>query len=227
MAAVDDHAHGQAGRLQSPPEALWLNHGEPAATEALRRKIQDELGLRAMVPPENLDLNLDGPTRRRAPSSPAPAAMGYDPRESARVRALVEDSSYIPADEDTAFLDREDLRATRLMLEYLKPDRLLREAGVSDVVVVFGGARVLSPERAAEALRRAQLELDRSPDDPARQAAVVVAQRQVAKSPIYEDARRFGRLASSEERCAGVSVTRCPTSCHGRARATSVARYCA
>lgn len=194
-------------RLKSPPEALWLNHGEPAAAEALRRKIQDELGLRAMVPPENLDLNLDGAGRRRVPSGPSPAAMGYDPRESARVRALVEDSSYIPADEDTAFLDREDLRATRLMLEYLKPDRLLREAGVQDVVVVFGGARVLSPERAAEALRRAERELERAPEDPARQAALALAQRQVAKSPIYEEARRFGRLASSEELCAGVTLT--------------------
>ena len=52
---------------------------------------------------------------------------------------------------DRDFLLREELRPIRLQLELLKPQMLLDEAGVESTVVMFGGARIPSPENAADA----------------------------------------------------------------------------
>lgn len=49
---------------------------------------------------------------------------------------------------DRDFLLREELRPVRLQLELLKPQMLLDEAGVESTVVMFGGARIPSPENA-------------------------------------------------------------------------------
>ncbi len=49
---------------------------------------------------------------------------------------------------DRDFLLREELRPIRLQLELLKPQMLLDEAGVESTVVMFGGARIPSPQDA-------------------------------------------------------------------------------
>src|SRR5690348_2490907 len=50
--------------------------------------------------------------------------------------------SYLLAVEDTEFLLREELRATRFALEYEKAELALRDWGVRSTVVVFGSARI-------------------------------------------------------------------------------------
>lgn len=47
---------------------------------------------------------------------------------------------------DTDFLLREDLRPVRLQLELLKAQMVLDERGIRSTVVMFGGARIPSPE---------------------------------------------------------------------------------
>ena len=54
--------------------------------------------------------------------------------------------SYKLAFTDTEFLLREELRAVRLQLELLKPQMVLDEAGIKSTVVIFGGARIPSPD---------------------------------------------------------------------------------
>lgn len=48
------------------------------------------------------------------------------------------ESSYIPADQDIAFLQREELRSVRVGLELLKPELIQREQGIRSTIVVFG-----------------------------------------------------------------------------------------
>ncbi len=52
---------------------------------------------------------------------------------------------------DTDFLLREDMRPVRLQLELLKAQLILDERGIRSTVVMFGGARIPSPERLDEA----------------------------------------------------------------------------
>jgi uncharacterized protein (TIGR00730 family) len=52
---------------------------------------------------------------------------------------------------DRDFLLREELRPVRLQLELLKPQMVMDERGIESTVVMFGGARIPSPEHADQA----------------------------------------------------------------------------
>ena len=120
-------------------------------------------------------------------------------------------SSYIPADRDSEFLQREELRSVRIGLELLKPELIQREQGIQSTIVVFGSARLQEPAGAQNALRLAEEEAARAPNDQALQKKVAIAQRQLNLSKYYEVAREFSRLVSStcqaDGRCDYVVVT--------------------
>lgn len=96
-----------------------------------------------------------------------------------------EHPAYRLAFQDPDFLLREDLRAVRFQLELLKPELLLNEAGIASTFVMYGSARIPSPEE-ANAVRAAA-------ETPERRR---VAERLAAKSVYYEQARRLAHLAS-------------------------------
>ncbi|HEX7092518.1 MAG TPA: TIGR00730 family Rossman fold protein [Nitrospiraceae bacterium] len=120
-------------------------------------------------------------------------------------------SSYIPADRDPEFLQREELRSIRIGLELLKAELIQREQGIRSTIVVFGSARLQEQAAAARTLRLAEEEAARSPADRMREQQVEIARRQLALSKYYDVAREFGRLVSStcqiEGRCEYVIVT--------------------
>ncbi len=124
---------------------------------------------------------------------------------------ILTSSSYIPADRDPAFLQREELRPLRLGLELLKPELIQKEQGIQSTIVVFGSARLQAPEAAGELLRLAEIALSERPQDPLRQQRVTVARNQLTLSQYYDVAREFGRLVSSacqtDGRCDYVIVT--------------------
>ncbi len=92
--------------------------------------------------------------------------------------------SYKLAFRDTDFLLREELRPVRLQLELLKPEMLLEEAGIGSTLVVYGSARIPSPEQAEELLAAA------TPENRA------VAERLAAKAKYYAEARKLAQIAS-------------------------------
>ena len=87
--------------------------------------------------------------------------------------------------QDQDFLLSDEMRALRFALEYAKAEHLLREWGVRSTIVVFGSARVPSPEQAEAMIAAAR----GTPDEPA-------VARRAAQARWYEAAREFGRLAS-------------------------------
>jgi uncharacterized protein (TIGR00730 family) len=93
--------------------------------------------------------------------------------------------SYSLAFEDLAFLRREDMRDVRFQLEYAKADTLLREWGIRSTIIVFGSARIPSPEQAQALLDRAK-----TPQE------VAHAEARAMQVHLYEAAREFGRIAS-------------------------------
>jgi uncharacterized protein (TIGR00730 family) len=133
------------------------------------------------------------------------------PSDSDSIIPAAESSSYIPADRDTEFLQRDELRPIRIGLELLKPELIQHEEGVRSTIVVFGSARLQEPDAAKHALHMAEEEAARSPGNPACQDKASVARRQLALSKYYDVAREFGRLVSStcqvEGRCDYVIVT--------------------
>ena len=106
-------------------------------------------------------------------------------------------SSYIPADRDTEFLQREELRSVRIALELLKPELIQREQGIRSTIVVFGSARLQEPIAARETLRLKVEEAARSPADLRCRQQASIASRQLDLSKYYDLAREFSRLVSS------------------------------
>ena len=110
---------------------------------------------------------------------------------------LLSSAAYKRADFDLDFLQRDDLRAVRLQLEWFKPELIQQDEGIESTIVVFGSARLLEPAAAKAKLLIAEEELATSPHDPEKKRAVAIAKNQEAYSPYYEEAREFGRLVSS------------------------------
>lgn len=133
------------------------------------------------------------------------------PSDSDSFNPAAESSSYIPADHDTEFLQRDELRSLRIGLELLKPELIQREEGIRSTIVVFGSARLQESSAAKHALHLAEEEAARTPLDPTHRQKVAIAQRQLALSKYYDMAREFSRLVSStcqiDGRCDYVIVT--------------------
>ena len=115
----------------------------------------------------------------------------------------IESPVYRLAFEDVDYLHAPFLRGTRLLLEYNKPERILREAGVKATVVVYGSARVLPEDVAHARLEEALARLDADPENEAAQEAARIARRDVKMSHWYEEARRFAAIVSQHVEEAG------------------------
>jgi uncharacterized protein (TIGR00730 family) len=120
-------------------------------------------------------------------------------------------SSYVPADRDLEFLQREELRSIRIGLDLLKPELIQREQGINSTIVVFGSARLQEPAAAKLTLHLAETEAAQTPQDPMRRQQVAIAKRQLGLSKYYDIAREFSRLVSLtcqvDGRCDYVIVT--------------------
>jgi uncharacterized protein (TIGR00730 family) len=134
------------------------------------------------------------PDRRQPLPSHRPKSPDEDPDAPSRVRAILASPSYLLAEQDLAFLARDEARGVRLQIEYLKPETLLQEHAIRDTIVVYGSTRIPEPaaaRRSVEGLRQ-EIETDRGNAVLVRKLAV--AERILAKSHYYEVARELGRL---------------------------------
>jgi uncharacterized protein (TIGR00730 family) len=135
------------------------------------------------------------PPRRRQPlPSSTPKAPEEDPEGRDRVARILASPSYLRTDQDIDILRRDELRPTRLQLDYLKPELIMQDHGVVSTIVVFGGTRIAEPAAALRRLERARARVAENPNDHSLQRAARVAERVVAKSSYYDVAREFGRL---------------------------------
>ena len=102
------------------------------------------------------------------------------------------ESSFSLAFTDNEFLLREELRPVRMQLELLKPEIVQAEQGIESTIVIFGSARISSPEAAAIGLANAQAA--------AEPQALRRAEAALAMSHFYGEARRFGALVTERSR---------------------------
>jgi len=93
--------------------------------------------------------------------------------------------SSLLAVEDTEFLLRDEMRSIRFALEYSKPELELRDWGIRSTIIVFGSARIASPEQAEAAAKAANTEAERTRAEAMRKQA-----------ELYQIAREFAQIAS-------------------------------
>jgi len=122
-------AHADADELVSwaagmpePPDRVWLNHGEPAAADALRCRLVDDLGWRVEVATEGVEWLLEDAEVELAPSdrpiAPTPAGPARTP----------------------AFLASEELAPVRRMVAAYRAEHALVERDIGGLVLVAGSA---------------------------------------------------------------------------------------
>lgn len=119
--------------------------------------------------------------------------------------------AYKRADSDSEFLQRDELRAARLQLEWSKTELIHQDEDIESTIVVFGSARLVEPKTAQAHLIEAEQNLAQAPNDPQKSQALQIAKNQLSLAPYYDEAREFGRLVSSacqlDGRCEYVVVT--------------------
>ena len=146
-------------------------------------------------PSANLQRSAPPPRERRQPlPSEAPKPGADDPDAPGRVRDLLASPSYRTADEDPDFLKRDDVRAARLGMDYLKPELTLEAHGIRHTIVVFGSTRIVEPTAARRRVAELRRALADNPGNPESEKALQAAERVAARSRYYEVAREFGRL---------------------------------
>lgn len=136
------------------------------------------------------------PEQRRKPGS-------EDPDASEKVERILASPSYRAADKDLDFLCREDVRGIRLLLDYLKPQRLMAEHDVAHTIVVFGSTRIAEPAAARRNCETLLAALAAHPEDEGLSRRLEIARRVLVKSHYYDVARNFGRLVGA---CGGRTI---------------------
>ncbi len=125
------------------------------------------------------------------PSAHVPPRIFPTASEEAKVAAnttaiaQTEHPAYKLAYQDTDFLLRDELRPVRFQLELLKPELLLSEAGIDSTFVMYGSARIPSPEEADALIAAATTP-----------KAKAIAESLAAKSKYYDEARKLAQLSS-------------------------------
>lgn len=114
-----------------------------------------------------------------------------------QLQRILQSPSYRLVQNDPDFLIKPELRSMRFGLELLKPELELVAQQVRSTIVVFGGTQICDRPRAEARLHDARTRLSEAPDSPEAARAVARAERLLAKSHYYDDAREFARIVSN------------------------------
>jgi uncharacterized protein (TIGR00730 family) len=128
---------------------------------------------------------------------PGPFPSAHEDRLRARLdieTPQTESPAYKLSYEDPDFLMRDEMRGTRLQLEFLKPDILMRDRGISATVVVFGSARIPAPDQVADRIAEAERLAAEYPDDPNVAWRLRAIRNLAGKTRYYDEARRLAQL---------------------------------
>ncbi len=186
-------------RNKKPPAELVGAKTPHAPDEAVARQIPPATNdpTRKINNPAIVDAKFAAPNTLDEPTLALPE------RVAANRLAILESPSYLLAEIDVDFLKRKENRPLRMQLEMLKTETMLREHHIDATVVVFGGTQIMPREQAEAVLREAKLNVKNSPDDPKVARALQRAERIMAKSHFYDEAREFGRIVSSAKQTDG------------------------
>ena len=97
--------------------------------------------------------------------------------------------AYKLAFRDEDFLLQPELRPVRFQLELLKPEMLLDQAGVGSTLVMYGSARIPSPEE-VDALRESAAEKS--------EAEQKTVERLIEKAKYYQEAYNLARMVTEK-----------------------------
>ena len=117
---------------------------------------------------------------------------------ASNTKRILESPSYRIASEDPDFIKSTFGLETRVLAEYTKVERSLEAERVVSTVIVFGSARIKSPEAAKQAYDDAKAKAELAPQDAELAAELKKAEGDLKTSKYYQTAREFGELIANK-----------------------------
>ena len=111
-----------------------------------------------------------------------------------RIKTIINDPTFVVAEEDKNFLCSNEARGVRLQLDYLKAEVKMQKQGIDHTIVVFGSARIIESKTAIKKLKKIEEKFKKNPQSNKLLSVLSQAQSMVSKSHYYEEARKFGQL---------------------------------
>jgi len=119
-------------------------------------------------------------------------------RDTALTTPQSQSTAYQLAYADDDFIQTDEMRGVRLLLELSKPEITLREHNIHHTIVMFGSARIPSPEQADKHMRDVLERLTLRPDDTTLREAKRQAQKQQQSTRYYREARALAEKITRE-----------------------------
>lgn len=120
-----------------------------------------------------------------------------------RLKDIMEHPSYRLAYLDPDFVQKDVSRPLRLLMELMKPEIMMDDAGVKSSVVVFGGTQVVPADEAEQRKAAANAALKKDANDEVAKRDLIRAENAIKKSRYYEECREFSRIVSERNVKAG------------------------
>lgn len=120
-----------------------------------------------------------------------------------KLRQIVDNPSYVLPELDTDLLQSEPMRGVRMQLEYVKPELYLDRHNIDSTVILFGGTQIVERAVAEERLQALVEQRQEGQERPELERAILRAEKQLAKSHYYDEAREFAALVSRQSCCEG------------------------
>ena len=115
---------------------------------------------------------------------------------NSNLEAIMSSPTYKVAHEDKEFLNSNEMRGVRMLLEISKPELHLELAGITSTIIVFGGARIVDRDNAIKRLDEAKQALNKNPESESLKQGVRGCEKLLDLSRFYKSAKEFAFLAS-------------------------------
>ena len=110
-------------------------------------------------------------------------------RDTALTTPQSRSTAYQLAYADDDFIQTDEMRGVRLLLELSKPEITLHKHNIHHTIVMFGSARIPSPEQADKHMQAVLERLKLRPDDATLLQAMRQAEKQQQRTRYYREAR--------------------------------------
>jgi uncharacterized protein (TIGR00730 family) len=109
---------------------------------------------------------------------------------------IINSDSYKLAHEDIGFLNRDEMRGVRMLLEITKPDLILEANKILSTIIIFGGASITEESNTKKRVKNIKELIKKNPTSILLKRNLNRLENLLSMSHYYQSAMEFSKLAS-------------------------------
>ena len=109
---------------------------------------------------------------------------------------IINSDSYKLAQEDIGFLNRDEMRGVRMLLEITKPDLILEANKILSTIIIFGGASITEESNTKKRVKNIKELIKKNPTSILLKRNLSRLENLLSMSHYYQSAMEFSKLAS-------------------------------